>query len=143
MVPARDRAQLDRLCRYALRPPIAADRVRLTAEGQVLLELRHRWSDGTTHLLFEPLELLERLAALTPRPRINRVRYYGVLGARSAWRPRLGGAVAPEPGLSGPAADPGREAPQVPRPRTNLLWAQLMRRSFRRITNCTRHSGSV
>jgi hypothetical protein len=42
MVPARDRAQLDRLCRYALRPPIAADRVRLTAEGQVRLELRHR-----------------------------------------------------------------------------------------------------
>jgi hypothetical protein len=35
------------------------------------LDLRHRWADETTHLLFEPLELLERLAALTPRPRIN------------------------------------------------------------------------
>ncbi len=28
-------------------------------------------TDGTTHLVFEPVELLERLAALTPRPRIN------------------------------------------------------------------------
>ena len=27
--------------------------------GQVRLELRHPWSDGTTHLLFEPVELLE------------------------------------------------------------------------------------
>ena len=27
--------------------------------------------DATTQLLFEPVELLERLAALTPRSRIN------------------------------------------------------------------------
>jgi hypothetical protein len=72
-----------RLCRYALRPPIAADRLHLTADGQVILDLRHRWADGTTQLRFEPVELLERLAALTPRPRINLLLYYGVLGARS------------------------------------------------------------
>ena len=89
VVPPRDRARLERLCRYALRPPIAADRLHLTADGQVVLDLRHRWADGTTQLLFEPVELLERLAALTPRPRINLLLYYGVLGARSAWRSRL------------------------------------------------------
>ena len=70
---------------------------------EVLLDLRHRWTDGTTQLLFEPVELQERLAALTPRPRINLLLYYGVLGARSA----------------------------TPiRPRTNWLWAELMQRSF-------------
>jgi hypothetical protein len=78
VVPARDRSHLERVCRYALRPPIAHDRIRLTSEGDVLLELRHRWRDGTTHLRFHPLELLERLASLTPRPRINLVLYYGV-----------------------------------------------------------------
>jgi Putative transposase len=88
-VPARERAQLERLCRYGLRPPVAQDRLRLTRQGQVVLELRHPWTDGTTHLVFDPLERLERLAALTPRPRINLVVYYGVLGARSAWRARL------------------------------------------------------
>jgi hypothetical protein len=62
-------------CRYALRPPVTHERIRLTEQGQVLLELRHRWADGTTHLLFGPVELLERLAALTPRPRINLVLY--------------------------------------------------------------------
>jgi hypothetical protein len=36
------------------------DRLHLTGEGQVRLQLRHRWSGGTTHLLFDPLELLER-----------------------------------------------------------------------------------
>jgi hypothetical protein len=129
-VPAGDRARLERLCRYALRPPIAADRVRLTDAGYVLLELRHRWNDGTTHLLFEPLELLERLAALTPRPRINLVLYYGVLGARSAWRARLGSPAdaTPAPAESGAGEPCGTPSP--PRRRTNLLWAQLMARSF-------------
>jgi Putative transposase len=69
VVPPRDRARLERLCRYALRPPIAADRLHLTADGQVVLDLRHRWADGTTQLVFEPVELPEWLAALTPRRR--------------------------------------------------------------------------
>jgi hypothetical protein len=75
VVPARDRARLERLCRYALRPPVAHDRIHLTPDGRVALDLRHRWADGTTRLLFEPVELLERLAALTPRPRINLLLY--------------------------------------------------------------------
>ena len=99
-VQADQRDRLERLCRYALRPTVAQDRLRLTAEGQVVLQLRHPWSDGTTHLLFDPLELLERLAVLTlrqaqghpeprrgmiPRPRINLILYHGVLGPRAAW----------------------------------------------------------
>ena len=93
-VPADQRDRLERLCRYALRPTVAQDRLQLTAEGQVVLQLRHPWSDGTTHLLLDPLELLERLAVLPvrlrsghpersrgviPRPRINLIRYHGVL----------------------------------------------------------------
>ena len=54
----------------------------------VTLECRRReprpWADGTTHLLFDPVELLERLAALTPRPRINLILNYGVLAPRAA-----------------------------------------------------------
>jgi hypothetical protein len=80
--PAGARARLERVCRYALRPPVAQARLRWTGGGQVLLGLRHRWTDGTTHLLFDPLDLLARLAAVTPRPRINLVLYYGVLGAQ-------------------------------------------------------------
>jgi hypothetical protein len=143
VVPARDRARLERICRYALRPPVADDRIRLTADGQVLLELRHRWSDGTTHLLFDPLELLERLASLTPRPRINLVLYYGVLGAHAAWGPRLSGGetptavapgahprISPSGSVAEGEAQPPAGAPAAPRRGSNLLWAQLMQRSF-------------
>ena len=42
-----------------------------------MLELKTEWQDGTSHLVFEPLDLLARLAALTPRPRINLIVYHG------------------------------------------------------------------
>src|SRR5712664_4087365 len=56
--------------------------------------LPHRWADGTTHLRFDPLGLLERLAVLTPRPRVNLILYYGVLAPRAAWRAALVPAAA-------------------------------------------------
>ncbi|MBT5329534.1 MAG: hypothetical protein HOL51_25785, partial [Gemmatimonadetes bacterium] len=37
------------------------------------------WSDGTTHRLLSPLELIEKLAALIPPRRLNLVRYHGIL----------------------------------------------------------------
>jgi len=65
-VSANDRAGLERLCRYVLRPPFAQERLRLRSDGRVALELKMAGHDGTRELVFEPLELLERLAAMTP-----------------------------------------------------------------------------
>ena len=73
------RNHLDQLCRYVLRPPLAENRLRCLADDRVRLELKRPWSDGTTYLLFEPVEFLEKLAALTPLPEINLVLYHGVL----------------------------------------------------------------
>lgn len=68
-VPVGARAHLERVCRYALRPAIAQDRIRMTAEGDVLLELRHRWSDGTTGHLGLPAEVPPPRPARAPPPR--------------------------------------------------------------------------
>ena len=35
------------------------------------------------------MELLEKLAALTPRPRINLILYHGVLAPHARWRARV------------------------------------------------------
>jgi hypothetical protein len=78
VVPAGDRDRVEQLCRYVLRPPLAQDRLTTAADGRALVTLKAPWHDGTTHLLFEPVELLERLAALTPRPRINLLLYLWV-----------------------------------------------------------------
>ena len=75
-----------RVCRYTLRPPVADERLHRGAGGQVVLQLRHPWTDGTTSLAFEPTTFLERLAVLVPRPRIDLVLYHGVLVPRAAWR---------------------------------------------------------
>ena len=132
-VPATNRARLEELCRYLLRPPVAQDRLRLTGDGRIRLRLKTPWADGTRHLLFEPLEFLEKLAALIPRAHVNLVLYHGVLASHARWRPRV---VLPEhsdpspPGLaSTPDASGGSPPAPQPRPR-HWAWAQLMRRAF-------------
>ena len=49
------------------------------AAGQVVLKLKTPWRDGTTHRVMSPLEFMQRLAALVPRPRLHLIRFHGVL----------------------------------------------------------------
>ena len=42
LVPAGDRDRLERVCRYTLRPPVTDERLRIGADGQVVVQLRHR-----------------------------------------------------------------------------------------------------
>ena len=84
--PAADRTRLEQLCRYLLRPAVAQDRLRLLDDGRIALTLKTVWTDGTRQLVFEPLDLLEKLVALIPRPRINLVLYHGVLAPHASWR---------------------------------------------------------
>jgi hypothetical protein len=67
-VEAHDRTRLEHLCRYITRPALSDERVQLNAAGQVQLELKTPWRDGTTQLVMSPLEFMQRLAALVPRP---------------------------------------------------------------------------
>ncbi len=85
-VAAHDRERLEHLCRYIARPPFAAERLKWSRHGRVLLRLRKPWRDGTTHIVFEPEELLARLAALVPPPRMHQQTYHGVLASASSWR---------------------------------------------------------
>ncbi len=131
-VPASARDRLERWCRYALRPPVGEDRLQRTPDGKAVLELRRRWTDGTTHLVFEPVEWRERLAALVPRPRINVVLYHGILAPRAAWRKGIvppASAVETGAGEPTPIACIAAGGPAEPQPR-NRGWAELMQRSF-------------
>ncbi|MEK7838534.1 MAG: transposase, partial [candidate division NC10 bacterium] len=129
-VSANDRAGLERLCRYVLRPPFAQERLRLRSDGRVALELKMAWRDGTRELVFEPLEFLERLAAMTPRPETNLLICHGLLAPRARWRERVVayGRVAPEPTAStAPLTPDGTGVKTIPRA---WSWAALMHRAF-------------
>lgn len=153
-VPRRDRHRLERLCRYVARPPLATDRLSRSDDGRWVYRLRHPWRDGTTHVLFEATELVERLAALVPPPRFHTVRYHGILAPAASRRDEVVPGRRPEPPTvdddgTGPAADfnGSRQAAVAPRgdarsdPTANdrahpvsrqrrLSWAELMQRVF-------------
>jgi len=142
-VPAGDRVRLEHLCRYILRPPLAQQRLELTADGQVVLRLRRPWRDGTRALRFTPTELLEKLAAMIPKPRVNLLIYHGVFAPHARVRPGavsraqagaqhpvppvaargdVDGGTAPTPGSldvppsAGSAGEKGGPQPGIPRP---------------------------
>jgi hypothetical protein len=47
-IAPNERATLERLCRYVSRPPVARERLALTASGQVRYTLKTPYRDGTT-----------------------------------------------------------------------------------------------
>jgi hypothetical protein len=61
------RDKLERLCRYITRPAIAERRLSLTNQGKVRYELKTPYRDGTTHVIFEPVDFIAKLAALNDR----------------------------------------------------------------------------
>lgn len=140
-IAAADRDGRERLSRYLLRPAVAQDRLELLDNGNVQLKLRSEWSDGTTHLEFEPSELIGRLASLVPKPRTNLLIYHGVLAPHATWRARViahglplePGSVhvdhsaAPEPATPGA---PELGAPEPDQRGRNHSWPERMRRAF-------------
>jgi len=138
-IAGRERLRLERLLRYAGRPAIATERLSLLPDGRLLYRLKHRWRDGTSHVIFEPLELIARLAALVPPPRFHLVRYHGVLAPAAGWRfliiPQAEAEAPPShPGCpaQGLASQPPTGHPKAKdcsRPR-NYAWAELLKRLF-------------
>ena len=130
---ATDRAGLERLCRYILRPPLAKDRLQRREDGSVEVGLKRVWSDGTSALVLSPSELVERLVALVPPPRANQVIYRGVVAANAAWRAE----VVPSPPPETPDEAKARRAKRLTRhPRMRLAgerpsWSDLLERVFR------------
>ena len=106
VVDGRDRAQLERLCRYRARPPLSHDRLTELADGRLRLEFKKPWRDGTCAVVLSPMDLIARLCAIVPPPRMHLTRF--------SWRVRAGRQ----------AARPGRASPP-PRPRAERSSAAI------------------
>jgi len=85
-IAPEQREKLERLCSYISRPPVATERVALTASGQVRYTLKTPYRDGTTHIVLEPLDLMAHLERTAPQPQQPE----RPLGARAPpWQARL------------------------------------------------------
>ncbi|MCZ6793801.1 MAG: transposase [Planctomycetota bacterium] len=70
-------ARLAHMARYIVRPPVAADRVHMTDDGRVLLDIPPDPKTGDRVLVLDPLEWIRRVTKQIPAPRSHQVRYYG------------------------------------------------------------------
>ena len=62
------------------------DRLALTSNGQLRYELKTPYRNSTTHIAFEPLDFIAKLAALVPKLRVNLARCHGVFTPNSQHR---------------------------------------------------------
>lgn len=150
-VPKNDRKRLEHLLRYTLRPAIVDDRLTQRDDGKIELQLKTRWNDGTTHLVFTPRQFMQRLVALVPAPQANLTRYHGVFAPNSKWRKKIVPyrraeqleLFDPDTGKPQTKQDPPPPPTKRPRP-DNYDWATLLRRVFEvDVTACRDCGGNV
>ena len=130
-VSAHKRLHRERLCRYLLRPPLAKGRLHETMDGKYAFELKTPWSDGTRVIFFSGEELVARLTALVPPPRMHLVHYYGVLAPNAKLRPLVvPEAPDEEESLRGGACCCEEERKGQSVRRRWVPWAELLLKVF-------------
>lgn len=116
-----ERDKIEKLCRYIARPAVALERLSVNPRGQVVYTLKKPYDDGTTHIVMTPLELMERLAAIVPRPRVHLTRFAGVFAPHYKFR----ALVVPKP-----KAEPSPESSDKHQSNSRISWARLLKRVF-------------
>ena len=138
---AHERNKLERLCRYISRPAVSEKRLSLTRGGNIRYQLKTPYRDGTTHVIFEPLDFIARLAALVPKPRVNLTRFHGVFAPNSKHRALVTPARRGKGGKKAEATD---EPPTAIERRAAMTWAQRLKRVFNiDIETCRECGGAV
>jgi len=133
-IEAADRAGRERLLRYCARPPFALERLQQRDAEHLLYEATKAGPGGTGAQILTPLQLLDRLAALVPPPRVHRHRYYGVLAPNAPLRAAVTAMAAGTPATTAPAAPPANAAPPTAEPAhrraARYAWALLLARIY-------------
>lgn len=139
---AHERKKLERLCRYISRSAVSKKRLSLTTNGNIRYQLKTPYRDGTTHVIFEPLDFIARLAALVPKPRVNLSRFHGVFAPNSKHR----ALVTPAKRGKGNKRHSDRDAEEKTpaERRASMTWAQRLKRVFNiDIETCRECGGAV
>ena len=94
-------------------------------ESKTEVERYVPYSDGTTHVIFEPLDFIAKLAALVPKPRVNLTRFHGVFAPNSKHR------VDVTPAKRGKGRPHEEHEDKTPEQRHQAMtWALRLKRVF-------------
>ena len=86
-----DRQGLEALCRYGARPAFSVNRLHELPDGRYAYRMKRVFSDGTSVIILTAHELLARLVALIPPPKIHLTKYSGIFAPRARGRAALTG----------------------------------------------------
>ena len=138
---AEEREKLEHMVRYIARPPVAIDRLHKRGDGLITYRLKKKYRDGTERLLFSPMELMEKLAALVPKPRSHVTRYHGLFAPHSKNRHKI---VLGKPKAKSEAETENAAAEKKVKSDSRMSWAKLLNRVFKvDITECQFCRGEV
>lgn len=123
---AHESQKLERLCRYITRPAISEQRLTISPQGRVRYALKTPWRNGTTHVEFEPVDFIAKLAALVPPPRAHLTRFHGIFAPNAKLRAQLTPSVRGKDATADANAD--HRTPDERR--RSMTWAQRLKRVF-------------
>jgi hypothetical protein len=123
-----ERHKLERLSRCLARPALSKKRLSLIEGGHIRYQLKTPYRDGTTRVIFEPLDFIARLAALVPKPRVNLTRFRGVFAPNSKHRVQVTPAKWGRGSQSTASNEPEEQTPAERH--AAMSWAQRLKRVF-------------
>ncbi|MGQ6516197.1 transposase, partial [Serratia sp. IR-2025] len=144
---AHESHKLEKLCRYITRPAISEQRLSISPQGRVRYQLKTPWRNGTTHVEWDAVDFIAKLAALVPPPRAHLTRFHGVFAPNANLRAQL----TPSGRGKRPASDAvpvdvsAHDEPRSPeQKRRAMSWAQRLKRVFSiDVTTCAHCGGAV
>ena len=106
-----DRAGLEFLVRYVLRPPLALSRMSELPNGNILIRLKHALANGMGAMELTPMALMRRLASLVPPPGVHDTSYFGLFASHARMRRLLVRPARKDPELcrGHPGCEEGHE----------------------------------
>ena len=123
---AHESKKLEKLCRYITRPAISEQRLSILPQGRVRYALKTPWRNGTTHVEFEPVDFIAKLAALVPPPRVHLTRFHGIFAPNANLRAQL----TPSVRGNDATADANVDHRTPDERRGSMTWAQRLKRVF-------------
>jgi len=127
-----NKARLEQLVRYTARPAVSEERLSQANNGDIQYRLKNPWTDGTTGVVFSPLEFLEKLSALVPPPRIHLTRFHGILAPHSKFRKLVVPQIVEEKAEDNTDIEKSLEVqdPDDGAKQKRISWAKLLSRVF-------------
>ena len=133
---SHQRDKVERLCRYIARPAVSTHRLERLPDGTLSYELKTPYKNGTTHVIFEPLDFIARLAALVPKPRFHLTRFHGVFAPNSKHRAAVTGDGKEK---QAPSTETTEQASIGEERRGKMSWAMRLKRVFNIDVTVCRH----